>query len=239
MSFVVNFLLSMLPVSDHRSTVVVFLPMGITLRRLLSSDDPLFAQVFRIYASSINLREQKSLQQLAKDFSRKTYRWYVARTGPKLVGFSIVCVLGRGQAALLEYMAVHSAMRGKGFGSLMFRRTAKAVRREFPDIPLLLEVDSPQEPGVDWTLRQRRMAFYRRLGCRVVDGCDYILPLPGKGRPPKMNLLAHFSGRAPVVSRRQLRRWLAAIYREVYACPATDPRIERMLKPIADPVEMR
>ena len=100
---------------------------------------------------------------------------------------------------------------------------------------MLLEVDSDREPSPDQALRRRRQGFYRRLNCQRIDGLCYILPLPGEGAPPEMDLMVYFPDAVPTVARVRLKRWLEVIYHEVYGCAEDDPRISEMLRPVKNP----
>ena len=66
----------------------------------------------------------------------------------------------------------------------------------------------------------------------------YILPLPGEGSPPQMDLMIYFQGGVPVIGKIQLQHWLKLIYREVYDCSDDDPRITKMLKVVTDPIRI-
>ena len=90
----------------------------------------------------------------------------------------------------------------------------------------------------DRAVRARRIAFYRRLGCRRVDGLAFILPLPSPGPALLLDLMvAGFA--AAEVPHALLRRWLTEIYTGVYGCGADDPRIEAMLATTPDPAILR
>jgi hypothetical protein len=81
----------------------------------------------------------------------------------------------------------------------------------------------------DLPLRIRRKTFYRRLGCRQLEGLGYILPLPGEGDPPLMDLLIYRDPAPDVIATDAVRRWLEAIYAEVYDRNSDDPRVDSML----------
>jgi hypothetical protein len=131
-------------------------------------------------------------------------------------------------------MATAKLHRNAGLGAAAFAASLARVGGR----PLLVEVDSDREPSRDRELRARRKRFYRRCGCRVIDGLAYRLPLPGVGAPPEMDLLVHPNGDAAPVSKERLRRWLEAVFVDVYAQRADDPRIAAMLAPLPDPVTL-
>jgi GNAT superfamily N-acetyltransferase len=196
--------------------------------------DPGFKALYTIYRESIDPREQKSEAQLAAMVLRPNYLFLMLQDDHRMVGFSISFVALEEPFCLLEYLAVDESYRGRGVGSELFRETVSAIHRQRSVI--LLEVDSDREPSAGQELRRRRQNFYRRLGCRRVAGCAYILPLPGARPPPAMDLFMHVREPMSVIPRAQLRHWVEVIYRDVYGCSANDPRIEMMLDGVADPV---
>jgi len=205
---------------------------------LITALDQRFEALYAIYCESIALREQKSKADLAAMVSKANYRLLLAQDDSSVVGFSIVYVAGSESFCLLEYMAVDKSHRGGGVGSELFEQTIGAVHRSDGAIPILLEVDSDREPSPDQVQRRRRQNFYRRLGCRRITGCTYILPLPGENAPPEMDLFVYVPGLAPNIRRGELEGWLKLIYRDVYGCSADDRRIAIMLDGVSDPIDL-
>ena len=200
--------------------------------------DQRFEFLYAIYCESIALREQKSKADLAAMVSKANYRLLLAQDDNGVVGFSIVFVAGNESFCLLEYMAVDKSHHGGGVGSELFEQTVGAVHRSDGANPILLEVDSDREPSPDQVQRRRRQNFYRRLGCRRIAGCTYILPLPGEKAPPEMDLFVYVPGPAPTIRRGELERWLKLMYRDVYGCSADDRRIASMLDGVSDPIDL-
>jgi hypothetical protein len=102
----------------------------------------------------------------------------------------------------------------------------------------VLEVDSDREAGGDRQIRARRQQFYRRLGCVRISGLHYLLPLPGQGPAPEMDLLVYSAEPLRQLPKPELERWLRTIYRDVYRCSSDDPRIVQMLHNVSDPVRL-
>jgi hypothetical protein len=124
-------------------------------------------------------------------------------------------------------------------GSELFEQTVGTVYRSDGAIAILLEVDSDRELSPDQVQRRRRQNFYRRLGCRRIADCAYILPLSGENAPPEMDLFVYIPKPAPTIRRGELERWLKLIYRDVYGCSsADDRRIAIMLDGVSDPIEL-
>ena len=205
---------------------------------LTNAADRRFEPLYAIYSESIPAREQKSEAELATMVSRPEYRFLLAQQGDRVVGFSISFLNKSEPFCLLEYMAVHKRYRARGLGAELFQETINTVREQVGGIPILLEVDSDREPAPDQDARRRRQQFYRRLGCRRVADCSYILPLPGAGPVPAMDLFVHLPDLVPAIPRSTVQRWIEVIYVEVYGCSADDPRMGRMLHGLPDPIQL-
>jgi GNAT superfamily N-acetyltransferase len=217
---------------------------SVKLEQLTSSEGETFGQLYAIYAASIAAREQKRESWIAAMIDAPQYRVWVAKAGGLVRGFSILFVPAAGGFALLEYMAVAPDQRNHGLGAELFRQTMKqALTPEARPLPVVLEVDSDREDASDRALRTRRERFYRRLGCLRLAGLRYLMPLPGEGAPPEMDLLVYPGDPAgglarSGVPRSEVKRWLDTIYRDVYHCPPDDPRLAQMLAGLPDPVPL-
>lgn len=197
-----------------------------------------FEALYAIYRESISVREQKSKAELFAMVSRPGYRFLLSHEDNTVIAFSILFVAADEDFCLLEYMAVDARYRGHGVGSKLFEDTVKSVRQGHDAMPILIEVDADRESSTEHVVKRRRQNFYRRLGCRCIADCAYILPLPGEDPPPEMDLLVYAPERAPTIRRASLQRWLQIIYRDVYGGSADDRRIPLMLQGVPDPIEL-
>ncbi|MEK7321600.1 MAG: GNAT family N-acetyltransferase [Pseudomonadota bacterium] len=203
---------------------------------LTSSNDASFEEFYSIYFSSMPAREQKSRALLAAMAARADYRILLVIRKAAVIGFSVVFAPPEESFRLLEYMAVHAEHRNAGVGGRLFLRSVQDAVNGRGNIPVLLEVDSDREFSADQAIRKRRRQFYKRLGCCRIEGLSYILPLPGKGAPPQMDLMIYFPEGVSPVGKPYLERWLKAIYQGVYNCSSDDPRIAQMMRTVTDPV---
>jgi GNAT superfamily N-acetyltransferase len=203
---------------------------------LASSRGAAFADLLGIYAESIPRRERKTDKEMAALVRRSDYRVLLAERDGRTVGFSVLFLPAGQPFGLLEYMAVHPAHRSLGLGGRLLAETFAPDRAGPGRSCGLLEVDSLCGEPADPEVRAARQRFYRRHGCLAVDGLSYVLPLPGSGDPPRMDLMAYFPrGRIPL-SKTGLTGWLRIVYRDAYGCAPDDPRIDLMMGPVADPV---
>jgi GNAT superfamily N-acetyltransferase len=212
---------------------------AVELEQLKSSGGETFRQLYAIYASSIVAREQKPETWIGAMVAAPEYRVWVAKEGGLVRGFSIVFESAAAGFALLEYMAVAPQQRNRGLGRELFLRSvAFAAAPQGLKLPVLLEIDSDREASSDRAMRTRRAQFYRRLGCLRIAALRYLMPLPGEGSSPEMDLMVYAAEPVDCVARGELKRWLETLYRDVYHCSPDDRRIGQMLEDLPDPVRV-
>jgi hypothetical protein len=203
-----------------------------------ATDDRSFEELYRIYVESIPIREQKPKAEIAAMVRRPDYRILLAKRDGRVIGFSVLFLPLREPFGLLEYMAVQAADRDGGVGAALFHRSLQEIASLQGEAPVLLEVDSELSSSPEREILQRRQRFYRRLGCRRVEGLSYLLPLPTEAPPPEMDLLVYVPRSIRSLPKSWLERWLKIVYQEAYGCSPEDARIVRMLEPVADPARL-
>jgi len=212
------------------------------MEQLHSCGGSSFRELYEIYAASIAAREQKPEAWICAMVRAPEYWVGVMKDAGHVNGFSILFLPPVERFALLEYMAVTPERRNRGLGSALFKQTVvRAMTPPAPSrasLPILLEVDSDREASADREMRTRRQQFYRRLGCVRVSGLHYILPLPGQGPVPEMDVMLYSAEPLRQLPKGDLERWLRTIYRDVYRCSFDDPRIVQMLHDVSDPVRL-
>ncbi len=209
-------------------------PEDAVISRVTRADSAAFEALVAIYRASIERSEQKPVETLARAVDDPRYRFLVARRGDDVTGFAISYTPAPGNVWLLEYMAVDARRRSGGVGAALLDATANLHRAAGREVGLL-EVDAIDGDSQQRVQQERRLAFYARHGCRVVEGLNYVLPLPGA---PPMHLLALAPKSVTAIAKPKLLDWISAIYREVYAMPADDPRPTLMVAPLPDPVRL-
>lgn len=187
--------------------------------------------VHALYSEAILKSEQRPEAEFRSLLQRPDYRFVVARRDEEIVGFAVVWAPEQDNFWLFEYAAVLPEARGNRIGSHLLLASRELVGTERT---VVIEVDA--YTGSDE--QARRLAFYKRLGCRVIGGLDYILPLDAFGTPPPMLLLAMLHPDVPSVPVVVLEDWLRRIYAEVYGKGLDDPRLAQMIDPLPDEVPL-
>jgi GNAT superfamily N-acetyltransferase len=206
------------------------------VRRVCSVADPAYDAFVRIYLDSQPHSELKTPAQLARMIEKPEYYFLAALRNATVVAYSIAICLVDCDAALLEYMAVDRNLRGTGIGQSLFRAT-----RNFGAIAgriLLIEVDSEKWPSDDHIDRVRRKNFYRRLGCKEIEGLTYIMPPLSSATPPLMDLLVSHGQLPLAFSKSRVRTWLESCYQQVYQVAPNDPRIDSMIEALPDDLRL-
>lgn len=206
--------------------------MQFSLLQRSAGDD--FEQFFAIYEEALSPNERKSRRIIETIPYRADYRIILLWDDEKVIGFSILFISEVFPIALLEYMAIDRHLRGGGRGAALFKQSVDLVGDRW----MIVEVDSDREESPDRALRIRRKQFYKRLGCFQIPMLDYLMPKVGQANPPVMDLLLHPRTGHCSFSRSELRSWLQAIYTSVYDVREGDPRIQKMLAPLPETIEM-
>lgn len=208
----------------------------LTVRRLHSSAEPEFDALVRIYTEAHPASERKSFSVLRRMIECPEYFFLIMTAGASVAAFSISVRFRNSDAALLEYFAVAAENRNRGIGRLLFRHTAEceAIAKRY----LLVEVDSHNYPCSDYEDRLRRKNFYRRLGCREIEGLSYIMPRVSVAAPPPMDMLIFSEDLPSSIARSRLRSWLQDCYSQVYQVPVDDRRIDLMLEHLPEEVRL-
>lgn len=188
-------------------------------------------RVFNLYSEGIEKTEQRPEADFRALIQRPDYRFVVAMEEDAIIGFAVVWAPEGGDFWLFEYVVVIERARGNKVGShlLMASRQLVGVERT-----VLVEVDAFTGEEV----QAKRLQYYKRLGFRIIDGLDYLLPLEAFGRPPQMWLLAMVHPDVPAVPIVILEEWLRRIYAEAYGKGLDDPRLAYMIDPLPDDVPL-
>lgn len=204
----------------------------IIVRLIAPQEEALLDEVYALYAESIERTEQRPEADFRALCVRPDYQLIGAVLDGHIAGFTLSWVPPDAMFWLFEYAAIAPTLRGQGIGSNLFLASRHVAG---PERTALIEVDA--DTGEE--IQQRRLRFYRDLGCRRLAGLDYLLPLDAFGAPPPMWLLALTSPEdQPGVSIHLLESWLRAIYAGAYGKPLDDPRLARMIDPLPDHVAL-
>lgn len=171
----------------------------VTLRRLTSSADAAFPELYQLYVDAFPADERRSRGGFESSILLPEMNCNVIEVDGVTAGFSIVWRFS--DFAYLEHFAVKPSMRGGGIGAQVLKIYSDTIG---PNI--ILEVEPDTDP-----LTHRRIEFYKRHGYHIVSR-DYIQPLyEADGDAMPLWIMASCSPSAEV-----LERWIAEMKRRVY-----------------------
>jgi GNAT superfamily N-acetyltransferase len=194
---------------------------------ILSTAEPEFDALLRIYAESLPASERKSADVLARMIARPEYFFFAAIEDSAVVGFAIAIAFLDSDAALLEYLAVDAERRGMGIGQSLFRAITA-----WPGLcsrSLLIEVESEAA---------RTKKFYRHLGAKQIEGLAYRMPPVSSSEPPAMDMLVCQENLPDALEKHRVRAWLAQCYGQVYGIGEDDPRIGAMQNRLPETIRL-
>ena len=111
--------------------------------------------------------------------------------GNRLLSMLFVYEPPDGQAAFLWYFAVDPRMRGQGLGGQIYQ--GLLARLDPRARALIFDLEDPAQMATPGETRQaeRRIAFYRRLGARLLGGIRYIQTVGPHQPPLPLRLMVH------------------------------------------------
>ncbi|MDP3738412.1 MAG: GNAT family N-acetyltransferase [Hyphomonadaceae bacterium] len=203
------------------------------IQPLSAHDDNGFRQAYAVYHDAILPSEQRTEAELRSLTARPDYRFLVAVSDGLPIGMSVSYVPPGDDFWLFEYAAVAPAERGGGIGANLF--VASRLMAGQGRVGLVEADAAYADSGSE---QARRLAFYGRLGCRIIAGLDYLLPLRTYGVPPPMVLLALAPRETASVPRDTVERWLRRLYVDAYHQKTDDPRIAEMVSGLPAEVKL-
>lgn len=145
-----------------------------------------FTQIELLYKKRLKKdfprNELKPLASMRRSWKNGAYDCYGLFDGDEILGYAFFVRLKNDY--LLDYFAIDGKCRDAGLGSIFLRRLSDCLAHANC---IIVEVEDPEKAEDTETraLRERRLQFYMRNGCRktdltaVVFGADYrILAMP-------------------------------------------------------------
>ncbi|MGW7682841.1 GNAT family N-acetyltransferase [Kribbella sp. NPDC054772] len=167
----------------------------------------------RIYVDAFPVRQRERFASLLESIrDGEVLGWVQVENGAP-IGIAVVLPLESLAWDFLEYFAIDGSIRSKGHGSALW-----AAMNQRPEIRrLIFEVEDPADAHdtEERTIRERRIAFYRRVGAELVEGVEYVVPdVQGTG-DERLLLMWHDPDRVGL-DRQTLAEVVTALYVEGY-----------------------
>lgn len=173
---------------DHRVRCVEIVDVG----------DPLFLPWLDLYETAFPACERALVSDLLRALADKArgaatnlhFMAFLDDAGEP-DGMALVSIPA-GATAWLWYLAVQPAGRGRGRGSAFYREICRWVQAAgCPGMVLEVEIPSGTPGDAGREEAERRIAFYRRLGARLLGGVDYLQYVGWHQVPVPMHVMVH------------------------------------------------
>lgn len=130
--------------------------------------------VYNLFETSFPPEERISLEQLTKLMKSNKYKLILAtqKTNKDLVGFAFVYISENTQMLWLDFIAIGNNYQNRGYGNILFNQILALLGEGYKG--LFLEIEIPD--FID-TNKSKRLSFYEKLGCKVLNN-TYFLPTP-------------------------------------------------------------
>ena len=148
----------------------------------------------------------------------------------ELLCFSLVNVMSN--FALLAYIATDTTKRSSGVGSKHMKQLIQTLRAQYPAFTaLFLEIESTKETGLDadtLKMRNRRLAFYQRLGAKRLKQ-KYGMPSYAKKGSKAAGELLWIELTNSCVFDADLPNVILEIFQKGYGLPSTDANVQAII----------
>jgi hypothetical protein len=167
------------------------------------------AGFWALYDSAFPQSEREPPRVIIESVERGVALAVRARKGNETIGLATTHLLKKPAVSFLVYLAVSKAHRNCGLGPILVEEVTRGGPAE-----LVWEVDAPDRASCpeERILRERRIAFFERLGGEVLLSSYRQPPVNGDDAVPMLLM-----GRGFVGTSEKLEALVRAIYFEKYA----------------------
>lgn len=194
-----------------------------------------FREAMEIYTEAFPANERHSAHLIAERVQEGLSKLYVASSDDEIIFLALLWPLKTTEFILLDYMATKVTHRAKGIASAFLTELRKRLTstKQY----LIMEVEDPQF-GDRQKEKEKRIAFYKRHGAKVLEGVRYLLP-PLNGSIPTEMILMVF----PEYSRKEIggaliKSMILQIYRELYDRQEDDALLGGFIHDIGDSINL-
>ncbi len=131
-----------------------------------------------------------------------------------------------------DYLGVASGLRGRGIGAAIYRAALARLAEDAaaagaPLSGMAFDVEDPELAPTDENrhLRERRIAFYQRLGARLLEEVDFWEPTLGTAPAVRYRLFYHVQARDF-----EPRQLVLKLYRLIYGWGEEHPLVRSSLR---------
>jgi GNAT superfamily N-acetyltransferase len=178
-----------------------------------------FKQSLKLYKSSFPPNETRSIKKVVAMLKvDKDYHLFITKNNNFVVGISLLYVFRSLNIGLLDYMTVAPNLQRRGIGKDLFRFTLQWCSSQIVNIiGLLMEIQKENVPDLrENRIRKNRISFYARLGAKVLDGVNYLLPSQDNSEPEEMYLMIAPLTEIKYLPKSSVIQYVRSLYSTIY-----------------------
>jgi GNAT superfamily N-acetyltransferase len=180
-----------------------------------------FKQSINIYENSFPSNETRPSEDIVNMLRNdKNYHLIVSLNNNAVIGISLMYIFRFLNIGLLDYMAISPSYRGQGLGKEIFNFTFEKLCSIITNgIGLLIEIQKENNllNYQEMTIRKNRIGFYNKLGVKLLDKVNYLLPpIYPSNKEEEMYLLIKPIKEIYYLSKDQVIRYINIIYSTIY-----------------------
>lgn len=204
-----------------------------------------FKQSIDIYESSFPFNETRPFEDIVNLLRNdKNYHLIVSLNNNSVIGISLMYIFRSLNIGLLDYMAISPSFRRQGVGKEIFNFTFEKLCSIITNgIGLLIEIQKENNllDLQEITIRKNRIGFYNKLGVKLLDKVNYLLPPiypSNKEEVEEMYLLIKPIKEIYYLSKEQVIRYINIIYSTIYKYYDND-LLDKISSNIAEKIILR
>ena len=132
----------------------------------------IWLRLYVLYRTSFPPAERKPFLTILKKYRSGSTDVWCIRQGRHFLGFA--STMNSPHMVMLDYLVISKKRRGTGIGT----EAMKQLMARYSDRALLLEIESPYEPGDDQILRRKRKVFYLNCGMESLHIMAEVFGVP-------------------------------------------------------------
>jgi GNAT superfamily N-acetyltransferase len=202
-----------------------------------------FKQSINIYENSFPFNETRPFEDIVNMLKNdKNYHLIVSLNNNSVIGISLMYIFRSLDIGLLDYMAISPSFRGQGLGKEIFNFTFEKLCSIITNgIGLLIEIQKENNllNYQEMTIRKNRIGFYNKLGVKLLDKVNYLLPpIYPSNKEEEMYLLIKPIKEIYYLSKDQVIRYINIIYSTIYKYYDND-LLDKISSNIAEKIILR
>jgi GNAT superfamily N-acetyltransferase len=202
-----------------------------------------FKQSINIYENSFPFNETRPFEDIVNMLRNdKNYHLIVSLNNNSVIGISLMYIFRSLNIGLLDYMAISPSFRGQGLGKEIFNFTFEKLCSIITNgIGLLIEIQKENNllDHQEMTIRKNRIGFYNKLGVKLLDKVNYLLPpIYPSNKEEEMYLMIKPIKKIYYLSKEQVIQYIDIIYSTIYKYYDND-LLDKISSDIAEKIILR